>query len=376
MEGGLAKIGAGCTDCGQCIEPCPFGAIKKTEAKIAAQDLSAYHGVWVFAEHRDGMLVRVVRELLGKGRELADEIGAYLGAVLCGHGVEGLTEELIAYGADRVYLCEDPSLESYTTDAYSLALSQAITAEKPEIVLYGATHIGRDLAPRIAAMVNTGLTADCTKLEVDPEDKKMLQTRPAFGGNLMATIICPRHRPQMATVRPGVMDEPVRNHDHKGNVIRLPVNIDAAKIRTRVYNVVKALANTASLTDAEIIISGGKGLGSPDGFVLLRQFADRIGASIGASRACVDAGWIDKACQVGQTGTTVKPKLYIACGISGAIQHLAGMQESDTIIAINSNEEAPIFEAADFGIVGDLYQIIPELMTQLEAEALGGGAKC
>ena len=241
-------------------------------------------------------------------------------------------------------------------------ISDAIHEFKPEIVLYGATHIGRDLAPRIAKRVSTGLTADCTKLDIDPETKGILQTRPAFGGNLMATIKCPNHRPQMSTVRPGVMDKAPIQKGRIGEVIPVTLTLKESDIRTKILEIVKTAKDMVSLTDAEIIVSGGAGLGDAAGFSLLQKFADQIGGVVGASRAAVDAGWIDHSHQVGQTGTTVKPKIYIACGISGAIQHLAGMQTSDVIIAINNSPIAPIFEVADYGIVGDLYQVIPELM--------------
>lgn len=328
-------------------------------------NISDYKGVWVFAEQRENKLMPVVIELLGEGRKLADAIGTELGAVLCGHNVGALADELIAWGADKVYLCENEKLENYTTDGYAITIDNAVKQYKPEIVLYGATHIGRDLAPRLAAMIDTGLTADCTGLAIDSEDKKLLQTRPAFGGNLMATIVCPNHRPQMSTVRPGVMEKPVYNPEKKGEIIKISPNIKDEEIRTKVKEIVKGIKETVSLTDAKVIVSGGKGIGSPEGFELLRKLADKLGGVIGSSRACVDAGWIDHMYQVGQTGTTVKPNLYIACGISGAIQHLAGMQNSDYIVAINKNENAPIFEVADYGLVGDLFKVIPEMIEQL-----------
>ncbi len=361
----IARIGDACTVCGACVDACPFHAIEKTEEDRETADLSAYSGVWVFAEQREGVLTPVVIELLGEGRKLASAIGTYLGAVFCGHDVTNMAQELITYGADRVYLCEHEKLAVYTTEGYTMAIDRAIKCHKPEIVLYGATHIGRDLAPRLAARVNTGLTADCTKLEIDPEDKKIRQTRPAFGGNLMATIVCPNHRPQMSTVRPGVMEKAVCNPNHKGEIIPVDVSIRDDEIRTKILKVVKTAKEAVSLTDAKIIVAGGKGLGGREGFALLQQLADKLGGVVASSRACVDAGWIDHAYQVGQTGTTVKPTLYIACGISGAIQHIAGMQNSDCIIAINKSETAPIFEVADYGIVGDLFTVIPEIISQL-----------
>lgn len=358
-----AVINDKCTACGACIDVCKFDAILKEESEKEQKDLSAYKDVWVYAEQRNGKVMPVAIELLGEGKKLAQQIGdADLCAVLVGNNIEHLAQELIQYGADKVYLLEHELLEKYTTDGYTKVITDAINEIKPEIVLYGATHIGRDLAPRIAARVDTGLTADCTKLDIDPEDKKLMQTRPAFGGNLMATIVCPGHRPQMATVRPGVMDKAEKDETRKGEVVKVAVQLDKKDIRTEVLEVVKADKEIVSLTDAEIIVSGGRGLGKPEGFQLIEKLAKKLGGVVGASRATVDAGWIDHSHQVGQTGTTVKPKIYIACGISGAIQHLAGMQTSDIIVAINKDPDAPIFNVADFGIVGDLYEVIPVLI--------------
>ena len=326
-------------------------------------DLSAYKDVWVFAEQRGGVITPVVFELLGKGRDLASDIGdVKLCAILLGEDLSDMTTQLFEAGADVVYTADSPLLKNYTSDGYTKVISDAIHEFKPEIVLYGATHIGRDLAPRIAKRVSTGLTADCTKLDIDPETKGILQTRPAFGGNLMATIKCPNHRPQMSTVRPGVMDKAPVQKGRTGEVIPVTLTLQESDIRTKIIEIVKTAKDMVSLTDAEIIVSGGAGLGDASGFELIKKFADQVGGVVGASRAAVDAGWIDHSHQVGQTGTTVKPKIYIACGISGAIQHLAGMQTSDIIIAINKNPMAPIFEVADYGIVGDLYKVIPELM--------------
>ncbi len=366
MENKVAVIGTACTGCGVCVEKCPFDAIEKSEEPKDTVDLSEYRDVWVFAEQREGALMPVVKELLGEGRKLADEIGCSLCSVLCGNHVEGLAEELFEYGADKVYLADHKELESYRTDAYTAVIHDAIKSYKPEIVLLGATHIGRDLGPCLAVRCNTGLTADCTKLEIDEEDKKIKQTRPAFGGNLMATIVCPNHRPQMSTVRPGVMEKADRQEGRKGQVIPLSVSFEKADIRTRILEVVKQAGEAVSLTDAEIIVSGGMGLGGAEGFELLKKLADKLGGVVAASRAAVDAGWIDHSYQGGQTGTTVRPKLYFACGISGAIQHVAGMQNSEQIIAINKNPAAPIFEVADYGIVGDYNQVIPALIEALD----------
>lgn len=367
MEQKLAVIGASCTGCGACVEKCPFQAIEKEDANKEFVDLSAYHGVWVFAEQRNGKIMPVVMELLGEGKKLAGEVGCELSAILCGDGIQGLEKELFEYGADKVYVADHQTLGNYRTDAYTKVIFDAITQYKPEIVLLGATHIGRDLGPCLAVKANTGLTADCTKLEIDPEDKKIKQTRPAFGGNLMATIVCPNHRPQMSTVRPGVMSKLEQQPGRTGEVVSLSVNLKEEEIRTKVIEIVKSVKEMVSLTDAEVIVSGGMGLGKAEGFDLLKQLADKFGGVVAASRAAVDAGWIDHAYQVGQTGTTVKPKIYIACGISGAIQHVAGMQEAEQIIAINNNENAPIFEVADYGIVGDIYKVIPGILEEMNA---------
>lgn len=394
MKDKVAVIGSACTACGVCVSKCPFEAIEKTEDEDVV-DLSAYKDIWVFAEQRDGKLMNVALELIGEGKRLAKEISdeTKLCAVVVGDGVAHLADECYAYGADEVILIQDPLLKNYTTDGYAKVITDAINEFKPEIVLYGATHIGRDLAPRIAARCNTGLTADCTRLDVrvssyieyakknttldtstlDPNDPStgIKQTRPAFGGNLMATIICPKTRPQMSTVRPGVMQKREPVEGAKGELVEYKPTIAASDIRTEIVEIVKSTKELVSLTDAEIICSGGRGLGNEDGFKLIKEFADMVGGVVGASRAAVDAGWIDHSHQVGQTGTTVKPKIYFACGISGAIQHLAGMQTSDFIVAINKDADAPIFEVADFGIVGDLYKIVPLIIEMWDdAEAL------
>ena len=365
IENKLAVIGDSCTSCGTCLENCPKHALESDGVEVEKKDLSMYKGVWVFAEQRAGKIMPVVFELLGEGKKLANEIGTELCAILCGSDIAGLADELIAYGADKVYVADAPELLNYTTDGYSKVINDAIKEYKPEIVLYGATHIGRDLAPCLAVKANTGLTADCTVLEIDPEDKKIKQTRPAFGGNLMATIVCPNTRPQMSTVRPGVMQKAEYDATRKGEVVKLDVKFAEGDIRTKVIEIVKNAGETVSLTDAEVIVAGGMGLGNEEGFKLLQQLADKLGGVVAATRACVDAGWIDHSYQVGQTGTTVKPRIYFACGISGAIQHVAGMQDSDYIIAINKNESAPIFEVADYGIVGDLYKVIPAIIEEL-----------
>lgn len=368
MDGKIASIGSSCTGCGQCVEVCPFDAIEKIEGKGNGVDITQYSGIWVFAEQRDGKLMPVVLELLGEARKLADGVGTEVSAVLCGENVEGLCADLFAYGADKVYLAEAPELKNYTTDGYAKVIDEAIKMYKPEIVMYGATHIGRDLGPALAVKSGTGLTADCTQLELPAEDRQFRMTRPAFGGNLMATIMCPHHRPQMSTVRPGVMKKLENPQTGKqGEIVKLNVSFAEGDIRTKVLEIVKTAKDAVSLTDAKVIVAGGMGVGSAEGFKLLEELAEKLGGIVAASRAAVDAGWIDKSRQVGQTGTTVKPQIYIACGISGAIQHIAGMQDSDYIIAINNNEAAPIFEVADYGMVGDLHKVIPELIAALDA---------
>ncbi len=366
MKDKLAVIGEGCTGCGQCVEKCPFQAISKAQERAAVVDIGLYHDVWVFAEQRGGQLMRVAIELLGEGRKLASAIGCRLCAVLAGSKMTGLVDELFAYGADVVYVADAPVLESYTSDAYAKVIHAAIQTYKPEIMLLGATHIGRDLGPCLAVQCGTGLTADCTKLEIDPGTKGLLQTRPAFGGNLMATIACPLHRPQMSTVRPGVMDGAAYMPGRKGEVVTLEVSIKPQDIRQQILEIVQDVQKAVTLTDAKVIVAGGAGLGSAEGFALLKRLADCLGGTVAASRAAVDAGWIEPSYQVGQTGTTVKPDLYIACGISGAIQHLAGMQNSGLIVAINQNQDAPIFEVADYGIAGDLYKVVPVLIQTIK----------
>lgn len=332
-----------------------------------SQSASSSQNVWVFAELRDGVLAPVVMELLGEGRKLADTLGHKLCAVLLtGSSDSRLHSQLAGYGADRIYSAAHPLLAHYTTDGFAAVLTELILQESPEIVLFGATHVGRDLAPRIAARVNTGLTADCTSLDIDPETGNLRQTRPAFGGNLMATILCPVRRPQMSTVRPGVMDKAEFLEGRSAEIIPICPALKEEQIRTQLIQAVSETLHQVSLSEARVIVSGGLGLGGPEGYELLKKLAGRLGGTIGASRAAVDAGWIDPTRQVGQTGTTVKPDVYIACGISGAIQHLAGMKGSKIIIAINTNREAPIFEVADYGLVGDYKEVIPAILERLE----------
>ncbi|WP_123053894.1 electron transfer flavoprotein subunit alpha/FixB family protein [Clostridium sp. JN-1] len=322
-------------------------------------------GVLVFAEQREGKLMNIAFELLGEGKKLANSLGVELGAVLIGDNVADKAKELIAYGADVVYLVEDSALKNYRTETYTAVIENLVKTYKPEIILIGATNIGRDLGPRVAARIHTGLTADCTQLNIDPETRLLMQTRPAFGGNIMATIICPNNRPQMSTVRPGVMRKADPNNNRTGKVVKVKYDT-TTQVRTIVKEVFHEASHAVDLEEAKVIVAGGRGVGSTEGFELLKQLADKLGGTLGASRGAVDAGWISSSHQVGQTGKTVHPKIYIACGISGAIQHVAGMQSSTCIIAINKNPGAPIFKAADYGIVGDIYQIVPMMIEALK----------
>jgi len=362
-----ASITDACTLCGACESSCAFGALEFEREKAAAMaDAGTFSGVWVFIEHRDGRIRNVSLELLGEGRKLADELKEELAAVLIGSEVEGLTKELFASGADTVYLVEHPLLKTYTTDGYTIAFTSLIQKYRPSVVLVGATNDGRDLGPRVAARLQTGLTADCTGLSIDPETRRVAWTRPAFGGNIMATILCPDRNPQMGTVRPKVFKKPVPDFARTGKTIRETVEIAESDIRTKVVDTVHVLTTSLNLEDAEVICSGGRGLGKPENFALVEALADAVGGSVGASRAAVDAGWKPYPHQVGQTGKTVAPKIYFACGISGAIQHLAGMQTSDIIVAINKDPDAPIFKVADYGIVGDINVVLPLLTAKLK----------
>lgn len=362
VEEKKARVLDNCTLCGACVSSCKFGAIEfSRDADEGAADISQYKGVWVFAEQKGGEPAGVAYELLGEGRRLADTLGAPLSAVLPGEGVEKAAKQLISRGADNVYLVDDPSVKGFNDESYADILTQLIRRFKPEIVLMGATTYGRSLAPRVASRLNTGLTADCTKLEIDPEKRILLQTRPAFGGNLMATIVCPNYRPQMATVRPKVMKALGPDPARAGKIIRPDVTIPK-DVRTKVVETVSNVTEMVNLAEADVIVSGGRGMGDPKNFALLEELAQTLGGAVGASRAAVDAGWIPYGHQVGQTGKTVGPKVYFACGISGAVQHLAGMSSSDTIIAINKDPDAPIFKVATFGIVGDAMQVVPELI--------------
>lgn len=329
-------------------------------------DISQYKDIYVFVEQRDGAVQSVGLELLGKARELADRVGEKVVALILGKGISDKAQELIAAGADKVLIVDNEYLKSYLTEPYTQAVSQIILEQKPAILLLGATIIGRDLAPRLSARTNTGLTADCTQLEIG-ESGELLMTRPAFGGNLMATILCKNHRPQMSTVRPGVMQRIAPDVSRKGEIVNYNVNFDKAKInRVRIVEEVKECKCVADISESKILVAGGRGVGNAEGFNKLRALAQTLGGEIAASRAMVDAGIIEHCSQVGQTGKTVRPELYIACGISGAIQHLAGMEESEYIIAINRDKYAPIFSVADIGIVGDVHKIVPLLNEKIK----------
>lgn len=329
-------------------------------------NLKDYNDIWVIGEQREGKIHPVTIELIGEAKKLASEIGKKVIVVVAGYEIEEEVKKLLNYGVDKVLYIKSPLLKTFSTDGYAISISNLILERRPEIVLVGATSIGRDIGPRIAAKIGTGLVADCTKLDIDPTDGKILQTRPAFGGNLMATIICPINRPQMATVRPGVMQKAAHIDNPTGVVEEITPNLTEADIIAKVIEIVKSGKKRVNLIDAKIVVSGGRGVKGPEGFELIKALADALGGEVGSSRACVDAGWIDSMHQVGQTGTTVRPEIYFACGISGAIQHLAGMSESKYIVAINTDPTAPIFKVCDFGIVGDLKEVIPAMIEEIE----------
>lgn len=358
-----------CTLCGACVEACKFEAIILVK-KAAAGLSKEYRGVWVFCEQKKGKVQSVSFELLAKARELAHQLNAELSALLLGDNLETSVKDLIHRGADVVYLVESAELANYQDDPYTEVLVRLIEKYKPEVFLCGATVIGRSLISRVAVRVHTGLTADCTGLDIDPQKHLLLQTRPAFGGNIMATIITPNHRPQMATVRHKVMKEAQPDPHHKGRIIRESFTPEVFLSRTKLLDIVEEISATVNLAEADIIVSGGRGMRDPKNFVLLEELAKVLNAAVGASRAAVDAGWMPYSHQVGQTGRTVCPKIYFACGISGQIQHLVGMQSSKIIVAINNDPHAPIFQVATYGIVGDVLEIIP-LLTKKFQRILG-----
>ncbi len=340
-------------------------------------NLEEYKGVYVFAQQVDNKLNGIAIELVCEAKRLAAKLDTFVAAIVIGSGIKGLADELGAYGADKVIIIDDPELKEYRTEPYTHALASAINEYKPDILLVGATAIGRDLAPRVAARIHTGLTADCTQLEindfpivarpgVEQKHNQLLMTRPAFGGNTIATIACPDFRPQMATVRPGVMQRSEKT-DNKAEVIEFNPGFTPDHNYVEILEIVKELNKVADIMDAKILVSGGRGVGSAENFKILEDLAEALGGQVSCSRAVVDSGWKPKDLQVGQTGKTVRPQVYFAIGISGAIQHLAGMEESDLIIAINKDETAPIFDVADYGIVGDLNKIVPKLTELIKA---------
>ncbi|MDR3256858.1 MAG: electron transfer flavoprotein subunit alpha [Endomicrobium sp.] len=357
-----------CTYCGSCTQTCKFSAIElKKDSPQAGVDKDLYKGVWVYAEQRHGEIASVVYELLNEGRRLANKLGTSLSAVLIGDNIKSKAQELINAGADKVYVYDDPVFVEFQDDPYSSVLTQLVEKEKPEIILMGATNIGRSFASRVAARIHTGLTADCTSLEIDPETKNLQQTRPAFGGNIMATILTPRHRPQMATVRHKVFKEAKIEEARKGEIIECKVDVETLLNRTKFLGFIKDTSVVVNLADADIIVAGGRGLGKAEGFKLLEEFAKFLGGAVAASRAAVDSDWIPYSHQVGQTGKTVAPKVYIACGISGQIQHIVGMSSSNIIIAINKDATCPIMQTATYALEGDLYEIIPSIIKEIKS---------
>ena len=354
-----------CTLCGACVPECPVDAIVIEKSQKQAVNLADYSGVMVFAEQKFGTIMPISFEMLSKARELADVLGKEVTAALLGYNFDDQAEELIHFGADKVIVIDDAFLENFLDEPYTQALAYIVNKYKPEILLSGATAIGRSFIPRLAVELQTGLTADCTDLDIDPENKELIQTRPAFGGNIMAKIRTTNYRPQMATVRHKVFDHLPKDETRKGQVIQEKVTFDATKFLSKFLEYIKDETQSVKITDADIIVTGGRGIKCAENFSLIKELASVLGAAVGASRAAVDAGWMEYSHQVGQTGKTVKPKIYIACGVSGAIQHLVGMQSSDIIIAINKDKDAPIFKVADVGIVGDLFEVIPQLIKQL-----------
>lgn len=365
LKEGKADILERCTSCGACLDVCKEKAIQTDAEPRTIPDFSDRKGVWVFAEQRDGTLSRVALELLGKAQDLAGKLNQKVSALLLGDQISNLSGTLIGYGADNVYLAEHPGLKDYRTNAYTGVIEELVNQYKPNILLMGATHVGRDLAPRVSRRVGVGLTADCTELTIDPEEGILLQTRPAFGGNVMATIANRYSRPQMSTVRPGVM-EVLEKPGNKGNVIKHEVELKEEDIGTKILEIVREEKKGVDITEAKVIIAGGRGVGDAGGFRVLEELATLLGGEVAGTRIVVEEGLVPVENQIGQTGKSVRPELYIACGISGAIQHRAGMMNSRYIIAINRDSRAPIFQVADWGIVGDLNKVVPEMIKQLK----------
>jgi electron transfer flavoprotein alpha subunit len=372
LEGETLVIGEGCNLCGACVEVCEAAALSLPEtAGPAPRPGLPPDGVWVFAEQRHGELAQVTRELLGEATRLAQVLNAPVAAVLLGEQVEGLVPELQAAGAQKVYLVQHPVLKEFLEEPYAAALTELAKEYQPEIILAGATYAGRAFIPQVAAALRTGLTADCTAFAIDPEKRLLQQTRPAFGGNIMATIITPRTYPQMATARPGTFKPLALGNPSSGQVVRAAFGAGKAAARSRFLSTVAEIKERVSLAAAEVIVAGGRGLKEAKNFKLLEELADLLGGAVGATRAVVDAGWIAYPHQIGQTGKTVSPKLYIACGISGAAQHLVGMQSADFIVAINKDPAAPIFQVADVGLVGDVLEIVPALIQEIKKSRSG-----
>ncbi|MDX9835139.1 MAG: electron transfer flavoprotein subunit alpha [Desulfobulbus sp.] len=367
VKGDCAVVNESCTLCGACVDNCPEAALRIEIAdKRTQDDKDEYRGIMVFAEYRHGSIAPVSYELLGIGRKLADKRGTSLCVVLPGGEVSRFAESLIAGGADTVFLVEDPALQQFREDVYAAVLEQVIRERKPEVVLAGATAIGRSVMPYVATAIDAGLTADCTGLEIRERDGMLLQTRPAFGGNIMATIECPGTRPQMATVRPKVMAPAEPDPTRQGEVVHLQLPPEVLQSQVEVLESVINEADNVNIQEVETLVAGGRGLDSAKGFELLRELAAELGGAVAASRAAVDSDWIPYPHQVGQTGKTVSPKLYVACGISGAVQHMVGMQSAEIIVAINRDANAPIFNVATFGVVGDLYEVVPQLIRRLQ----------
>ncbi len=368
MVEGKAQINEACRACGLCVDECPVGAIIIQDAD--AVDLTSYSGVMIYAEQRNGELHPVSYELLGKAHELAVQISQPVYVVVIGDGVVEGAEELVKRGADKVYVYSHSDLREFRDDPYSDLLAECCNEVKPSIFLIGATSIGRSLGPRVAAKIETGLTADCTGLDIDPDTGLLRQTRPAYGGNIMATIITPKSRPQMATVRYKMFPEAEKVESPEGEIIEKSFDIEGLTDRIRVLEFQEA-EEQVSITEADIIVSGGMGLGDPEGFKLIQELAETLGAAVGASRPTVDEGWIDYRHQVGLSGRTVRPQVYLACGISGAVQHQAGMKTSDIIIAINKDPDASILKISNLGVVGDLYEVIPLLIEKIKENSYG-----
>lgn len=357
----------GCTLCGACVEVCPSSVLAIEGAATASPADKSYDGIWVFAEQHRGQIKGVAYELLAKARDLADSLKTEVGVVCIGDKLQNIAS-LTSHGADKVYVVESPELADFREDAYAGMLADLIGRYRPEIVICGATPMGRSFLPQVAARLKVGLTADCTALDIDTDQRLLRQTRPTFGGNIMATIICPERRPQMATVRPRVFKKGKTYPDHTGQIIKVDLNGAPVTSKTKLLEFIEDVSEKINLDEADIIVCGGRGLGKAENFSLLKELAGLLGAALGSSRPPVDEGWLPYSHQIGQTGKTVSPKLYIACGVSGSVQHMAGMQTSDVIVAINDDPNAPIFEIATYGVVGDLFKVVPVMIEKLKSQ--------